>query len=306
MRNNAIARIIIWSIVLVLLVGTLAAVLVGPNWSREFRNRSGSTAETFVPVVSQQSGAIELEPDQIQNIEIEWVSGDIDIRAGNTDKIRFYEENTSDSKYPMVYKISGKTLKIQFSQEEIHFGFGTTINGDIHKDLTIEVPADWICDNLELDVASANLTVSDLVIREVDFDGASGTCDFHSCQVGNLDMDTASGDVTFSGSLNTLDFDAASASFTAVLYGVPRSIDMDSMSGDLDITLPADAGFTLSMDAMSSDFRSEFEYSQNRNGYYVSGDGACRIDVDAMSGDVYIRKAQENATWNVPGETTAP
>ena len=58
----------------------------------------------------------------------------------------------------------------------------------------------------------------------------------------------------------------------------------------LEITLPEDAGFTLSIDAMSDDFESDFETTM-RNGNYVCGDGRCRINVNALSGDVVIHKA---------------
>lgn len=43
-----------------------------------------------------------------------------------------------------------------------------------------------------------------------------------------------------------------------MLENVPNLIKMDSMSGDLTLTLPEGAGFTVSLDAMSSDFSSDF------------------------------------------------
>ena len=66
------------------------------------------------------------------------------------------------------------------------------------------------------------------------------------------------------------------------------------MSGDLDLTLPGDAGFALSMNAMSSDFTTDFD-TVMKNGNYVCGNGHCRINVDAMSGDVIIRRDTEAA-----------
>ena len=150
------------------------------------------------------------------------------------------------------------------------------------------------CDSLELDTASTDLTVRDMIIREMEIDSASGTAKFENCTVSSLDVDTASGDVTFSGSLNELDFEAASASFTGVLENVPDKVKMDSMSGDLALTLPEDAGFTVSLDAMSSDFSSDFP-TVKKNKSYVCGDGHCKIDVDAMSGDVSILKQSADA-----------
>ena len=153
----------------------------------------------------------------------------------------------------------------------------------------MEVPIDWHCDSLEIDAAAASLEVTGLNAEEVEFDGASGRCVFDNCSVEKLDLDTASGDVHFSGSLNQLDCDSASANILLELDNVPRSIDLDTASGDLEVILPADAGFTVTLDAMSSEFQSDFD-TVSRNGSYVAGNGRCRIDVDAMSGDVTVRK----------------
>ena len=64
---------------------------------------------------------------------------------------------------------------------------------------------------------------------------------------------------------------------------------MNSASGDLDLTLPADSGFTLEKSTMSGDFSSDFP-TVSQNGKYLCGDGACRIDFNAASGDISIRK----------------
>lgn len=248
-----------------------------PIYETEYINVSGDTHN--------------FSPTGISELKIEWVAGDILIQPTDTDQITVKEDGVSDEKYAMVLRQSGNTLKIQFC-EDTAFGFGIHFNTpDITKDLTILVPKDWQLDSLEIDCASATVEVNDMTIREVDFDGASGTCEFENCTVEEMDIDTASGDVKFVGSLGMLDCDAASASVYAVLSNTPRRLDMDSMSGDLEIILPEDAGFTLALTAMSSDFTSDFETTM-KNGNYVCGDGSCRINVDALSGDVIIRKSE--------------
>lgn len=233
---------------------------------------------------------VALDASSIRDMEIEWAAGSIRIQPLEITEIRISEKGVNQDADPMVWNVRNGQLNIQYSKNTDHsFGMGLLL-GEHSKDLVIEVPLDWQCNSLEIDAASASLTVEDLTIREMEFDGASGTCVFDNCNVEKLDLDTASGDVRFTGSLQQLDCDAASADIVLELTNVPRSLDMDTASGDLDVTLPADAGFTVSMDTMSGDFDSDFE-TTSRNGTYVAGDGSCRIQVDAMSGDVTIRKA---------------
>lgn len=286
MKTNAIIRIVLFSIAILVLLG----ILLGGLSFGMFSSRNIFTRSDDVSVQGTITSSGSASTSGIRELHIEWVAGSISIQPGDVDTITFSESPVSDSKYQMVVKESGSKLTIQYCKDSVSFpSFG--INMNLTKDLTVTVPRDWSCESLDIDTASATVNVRDLTILEMEFDGASGTCTFVNCNVEELDVDTASGDITFSGSLNALNCNAASASFCAVLNNTPNRIKMDTMSGDLDITLPADCGFTVSMDAMSSDFTSDFPTTTS-NGNHIYGSGACRIDVKAMSGDVTIRKGQ--------------
>lgn len=252
-----------------------------------FRQEDISLQETVY--IEDTDGKDAFPAGSVSELEIEWVAGDILIQPGNSDQIIVREDGLIDSKYAMVLRQQGDELKITFCEEGLGNFIGVGSITELEKDLIITVPRDWVCESLSIECASASVEVNDMTIREVDFDGASGACEFENCTVGEIDIDTASGDIRFIGSLESLDCDAASASVYAVLSNVPSRLDMDTMSGDLDITLPEDAGFALAMDSASSDFESDFETTM-KNGNYVCGDGRCRINVDALSGDVTIRK----------------
>lgn len=238
--------------------------------------------------------------NQVKKISVDWAAGRITVRAADVSEISFYE--TGNSKYPMVWKLRDGKLDIDFCEDDIHFGlfnFG-------EKDLTILVPRDFSCEELEVDTASTTLEVSDLTIREVELDTASGVCRFRNCNISDLDVDTASGDVYLEGTLNTLDFDAASAKFTGVLSNTPSRLKVDSASGDLDLTLPEDTGFTVKMDGMSNGFTSDLP-TTTRNGSHIYGDGRCLIEVDGMSSDVVIRKSEASSPVpTVPEAPTTP
>lgn len=321
MKRDALFRIVLYSVVILIL---LAILLLYPFASSAKQDHAlaatmvpvteplmpmtDSTQETRVAIYFPYEGEKSSFPaGEISEIEIEWVAGDILIQPGSSDQITVDEDGNFDEKYTMVLKQQGKALKIAFCEESVGNYFGISTRTDVSKDLTITVPVDWVCQSLELDVASAQVEVNDLTIRDVDFDGASGTCEFENCIVEEIDIDTASGDISFVGQLDTLDCDAASASVLAVLSNVPSRLDLDVMSGDLDITLPEDAGFSLRMDAMSDNFTSDFD-TVLKNGNYVSGDGACRINLDALSGDVTIRKGEPSfpAAPEAPNAPTAP
>lgn len=285
MKTNAIIRIILFSLAILVLGSILLGVVAYETFS--FRNETVTTSGWDGPL--QVHSAV--KASDIQHLEIEWAAGSITILPDSgSDQIIVQESVVPKEKYAMHVTQSGNKLKIEFTNEDT-FYIGIGSNELDAKDLVIYVPADWVCSSLEIDAAAADVKVSCLTIDEVEFDGASGICTFEDCHIEKLDIDTASGDVNFTGSLGILDFDAMSAKFTGTLKVAPDRIDLDTMSGDLELYLPEDCGFTLSLEAMSSDFHSDFATNTQGNEYHY-GDGRCRISVNAMSGDVAIYKLQ--------------
>lgn len=296
MKTNAIVRIVIFSLAIMVLLAILIAVLGFNIYMADGKIHWASHDMVEEPIGVVNQGIV---AEEVRNIEIEWVAGSITIQADdNAADITITEYASPNCEHQMVWKQSGQTLKIQYSRESIEFpSFG--INVDTSKELVIIVPSGWTCNTLEVETASATMDVTGLTIREFDFDGASGVCNITDCNVDELDIDTASGNVTFAGTLKNLDCDAASANCSITVFNTPASIEMDAASGDLELILPEDTGFTCHMETMSGEFESYFEF-ENQNGAYVHGDGSCQIKVSAMSGDVCIYKGVSHHSGHHP------
>ena len=278
MKSNAIVRIVLFSLAILLMASILLGVLLFDSFS-------------FIDSPTEQIQSDTVTAD-IRNIEIEWVAGSITFQTDpSITEIAIHEESSIDSKYQMVLKQVGQTLKIQYSDEKIKL-VGINASKYSSKNLVITIPSGWICNSLEIDTASAEVIMENMTIREFDFDGASGDCRITSCDIGQMDMDTASGDIYFSGLLNTLDCDAASADCTIEVTNIPSSIQISALSGNLDLILPPDAGFTCVSDSMSGSIDTDFAVRRDTDGI-TCGDGSCKIKLSALSGDVSILKGLE-------------
>lgn len=300
MKRNVIIRIVLFSLAIVVLLGILLAG-IGARYFMTAWHTSGISEITHN--VGLTGGTVaasgSVQADEIRSIEVDWAAGAIRIVRGDTDRIEFSETAVENDKYPMVWKQSGDKLILQFCETDRNW-FGFSFDGTLSKELVITVPRDWIGDELELNVASAVVSVKHLAIHNVDFNGASGTLTLDDCTVEELDIDTASGDIRFSGSLDVLDCDAVSADCVLSLTNNPSRISIDSVSGDLTLFLPEDCGFTVGMDTISGDFASEFASSESGK-FHIYGDGRCRISVSGVSGDLAVRRAEGHS-----GEPTIP
>lgn len=251
MRTNAIIRIILFSLVIVLL---LAILVVGIGFDQFMFRGTGTVANE-----ASVSAA------DVSDLHINWAAGSITIQTGETDQITFQETGEITEKTAMVYSLTGSTLSIDFAKSSHVIGFGNLPS----KDLIITVPADWLCRELELDAASVNVNVIGLTVESVDLDGAAMK-------------------FRFDGSIYALDCDGASCEINVVTATNPHSIDIDGASCELALTLPADCGFLVQMDGLGCSFESNADY-QTSDGSYMYGDRYCKVNADGLSCQVDIR-----------------
>lgn len=292
MKTSAIVRIIIYSLLILILIGIMGGFIAD-----EIYLSGDGFQRTESPVHTESLAEInQLDfTTQVQNIEIVWVAGSITIHPSDSiSSIHVEEYAPNGTEHTMVCRQSGQTLKIEFSEEKEALKLIGN-NHTVSKDLVIRVPKNWNCNNLEIDAAATDVTIQDLTVNELDFDGASGKLILDNCNIVDLDIDTASGDVDFNGILKDLEFDAASAKFYGDFRQVPNHLNMDTASGDLEIVLPEYCWFTCELDALSSRFETDFA-TTTENGIYIHGgkDNACHIKISALSGDVSILKGVSN------------
>ncbi len=257
MKGEAIVRIIIYSLVILILAAILTGGILAGNILSELDFDAAVADGEIEPVGS-------VSAETVKSIDIEWVGGTVLLQTADTDEITISENGGLDSKNKLVWKQTGENLKIQFSQPKGFWGnvFGMTSN--MYKDLVVTVPKDWICTELEVQSVSAELTVADIT-------------------VGHLDIETVSGDVKFTGSVREATLNSVSADCELRLdLGVQR-IDTESVSGDITVYLTEEQGFSANLDSVSGHIISEFGYSSH-------GDFSCRIDGESVSGDITIRK----------------
>lgn len=271
MKSNAIARIIIYAIVAIVLISILCGFLIMDTFVINIGSDNGTVVE----------GETSIDASEIKNIEIDWAAGSVEIIVTDADHITISEVMPEDSKYKMTYKISSNTLKLEYATGVFSIGFGDW--SIPKKDLIITVPKDWICEELEIDGASLAINIQNLTIEKFDLDGAS--CD-----------------VFFAGSLDRIDIDGASTSLTLSCTNQISAINIDGASCDLDLTLPQGCGFLLQMDGLSCDLHTDLS-GVTADGKTVYGNGHCKIDVDGISCDVTIAESECAHQWG-PGMPT--
>ncbi len=278
-RVGAIIKIVICSVLLIAILSptvVLGDIKLDPfNFSTLIYDDSDYTV----------GGATIPSEAAITNLDIEWSYGTVLVEYWDNDYISATEsagEELSDSEQ-MRHRLLGNTLSIK-SQPPM-FGFFVSTP---EKHLTVYLPYGTELSELRISSSSGATTVNGISAKRANLDSASATVSLSHCSFDELDMDTASGDLTFSGSVRQVNLDSASGDMSLTLHNTPNEIDIDTASGNAEIILPADhPGFRLEFDSASGDL--VLPADARRFGDEVTfGNGATEINMDSASGDLKV------------------
>lgn len=210
-------------------------------------------------------GAAELS-ETVEQIDIHWPVGSVTIKPHGSDTVSFSEESAKDltEDAQLRYWLDGTTLHIQFCQA------GKWWLDDMEKDLTVLVPEGLALAELEVNTVSGALEVElTQPLEEFSGDSTSGSFQISAPAVEDFSASSVSGPVRLS------------------VKEAPKALDIQTTSGDIDLTLPEDASFTLDYDSTSGDLTTDLPH-RTEKGQYIFGDGKNEYVIGTVSGDVRI------------------
>lgn len=299
MKKNVIVRIVLLSLTALILTGILLWGLnVGGamDWTQErlgwgggFGGWSFGFSHLYDNADSYTIGSGSVEADEITDLEINWISGSVDIDVYDGDVITFTEPEGLKEDYQLRYRVSGGKLIIQFCKPSWTFGF---VKNPSSKQLTMQIPRSMLpqLNEVDLSVTSAKVTAESLQANICEVDNVSGELTFRNCTFGNINVDTVSGGLDYTGTVETVDFDGVSSNLKLDLNNTPREVQSDVVSGEVRMTLPKDSAFSARLDTVSGKLTCEFPTTSQGETIYC-GTGGGTYEFDSVSGGVSILMA---------------
>lgn len=279
-KHSAVVRLILFSVIAVVLVGVLAWGIGGKPLLRHIKTS----------VVSQNSVTLAegtpIRASDVDELEISWVAGNVRIVPGTQEEITVTEE-LLNSDHPMILRQDGSRLVVDFCESSWYTSLSVP-----KKNLTVTLPAGWSGKRLKVNLVSAGLTCSDTAFEQLELSTVSGAYTFQRCGAGDMKVESVSGNLNFTGTLRQLKFDGVSARVNLTTQEAPERIQMNSISGDLELTLPAGCGFTLNNSSLSGRLDTDFPTTE-QGGSTISGNGACQIELNGVSAGVHIRQGEQ-------------
>lgn len=249
-------------------------------------DRENPTDNSDGPVVDVVGDTYAVAADGIRDINIEWVSGTVVIEAGEGDDIVFAESSTSELEEveKLTYTLRNGELTITFAQQGLKT-FSKT------KNLTVQLPAELVLNEIEVDTVSAAVEVTGGTAIELNLESTSGNF-LANGSFGKVSAETISGEVTLEGSFASIEVDTTSGNLTVEESGTLAKLDVETVSGDVELSLPATAAFDLHYETASGELDSGgFALKQTSGENYTVGGGGNRFEVETVSGNLTLKSS---------------
>lgn len=273
-----------------------ASMLTGCNFGINFVNRYGNYADASKYSV----GSFTYAAEDVDAVEINWVNGEIEIVQSELAELSVTENGeTLDSEEQMHYYIRNGKLIIHYC-ESGHFG---EINS-AKKKLRVEIPVDV---DVDIDNVSADISIGEMRVGDFELTNVSGDVSFAGITADwDIDIEIVSGKIdvksvcarTFSvngvsGNINAAKIDADEIDIeivsgkTELVLARACEVDISGVSGNVKITLPEGIGAEVELDSASGNLHSDRDYTKKGDTYFFGG-GEAKIDVETVSGELYI------------------
>ncbi len=284
-KRRAAAKLVGWSIILVALLSVLIVLSVFDNASYNIFRGSFSLVSGFSYSNSERyTAGNKTYTDEIKNIDIEWAAGDITLKVHDGDEIIIEESgNIQKESDKLRSLIDNGTLYIKYAASGVRF-FGNSFPS---KSLTVTIPRKYASSmhDIEVDAASASVGVElGITCRKLSLECASG--DINADIIADeVELHAVSGKLTLKGEADLIEIEGVSGKADIELSCTPESIEVNTVSGDIDICLPSDSSFVAEMDSLSGNMQLN---GKNVGKYCKEGDGASQFDFESVSGNVRI------------------
>lgn len=291
MKRNAIARIIIWSLVSVLLT-SLLVVGISSSPSSFF---TGDWSSGIIGVTYKNSALYNVGggtvTDEFHSIKVNWTNGKINIEAYDGEDTVISETEVAEKENKLRWRVEDGVLKIQQMAAGMRFGLKQTPK----KTLTVKIPSN-VAEGLKAvtsDSVSAEVTITGISASDkIEIDTVSGGANLKNIKTEKLDIDTVSGSIKAAGEFTELESDSVSGDVTISTATPLKKLDCDSTSGNIRLTIPKNSGFTLKADTVSGDISCGLPAVSESKNRRVCGDGSADFETDTVSGDLIITSAE--------------
>lgn len=287
----------------------------GTQAIRPMQDYTAAASTTASASGGQHQGGSVTVTDTVRNIQVDWVSGQINFTTHEGDGIFVSEtaDRALDASSTLYYAMEGRTLHIKFTEKDRYTG--DELDG-LLKTLTISLPQSMELNGLEVNAAAASVLTRGVRTGELKLNTVAGAITLENTAVREeLAINTVAGEITagytgaetikinnVSGSIRMAEDQPAgeiklvsvSGKVDLTLGAAPASCSVQTQNGSIRFTMPQDMNTGIKTATASgrvtSDF-AELRSSDNGRTRIFGGSRDVRVNVGTTTGSITLLAA---------------
>lgn len=285
----------------------------------------GTNYDTYTDTIYNKATGLGYSIDELSYIDINLSNGKVIFEENESDTIDIVQLKSSssdeiDNENEFYYQYDGTSLWFYsndadfdldgqlFSTDNFTLGIDSIFANVPGKTIVVKIPKTACLsaitvntagadvdinnvntDNFTINSFSGNISAISLKASSMSIQNVSGSVDLDNIASDFLSVNNVSGNVDVNGDIEALTFEGVSGDLSYSTDSLrTSSISINTVSGDANITLPENGGFTVTNSRVSSEIKSEFKGRQ-LDEYYVYGDGSTEIDLNSVSGSITLK-----------------
>lgn len=268
MKKSTQSILVLLLFIIIILAGAFTSISRGNNIGPRSFNDNFYNFFDYKNVENYKNGNGSVGYKGIEDIQVNWPTGKIQISAHKGNQIKFQEsvngKLVEDSN--IIYAVEGSELTIQFKKDSFS-GFFEEFDG---KDLIISIPEKASIDEMNINGISSDINITSIKGNSLKVNAVSGNLEVIDTNFKDVELDGVSGDIK------------------AEFLMIPESLDISSVSGNIKLSLPENPGFNVEYKTVSGSFNSEFTL-ETKDKNHIYKNGSADIEISTVSGNLDVK-----------------
>ncbi len=250
-----------------------------------------------------KTGGASFTVDQVREVEIDWLGGNVEIGQNASGEIHVQEETElTDEEARMRYYLEGTTLKIQYcasgrrvreTEKNLHLSLPKGIALDIDcTSARVNALNSLEFSEFSFECTSGNLEAERIHCdREMEVETTSGSVEIWELTADEFSAKTSSGNISVEKlSARELEGDGKSGRLS---FGFQTAIagEIESNGGDIKIKLMDGVGASILFDSAMGKCKAKDPHTKSKKTYTFAaaeGKGSCNLKVKTFRGDLTV------------------
>ena len=279
-------KIVLLSILAAALILLMVWVIQGENWffrdslsiKEPIEETLEETLEEHSTSVAEGQSATEFSaaPEEIHKIVLSFLNEEIYVQSTADDSITITQQPCDKEELQMKCRVENGVL---YAARPADFLNGFLDGGAV----TLFIPENYVGE-LDIDTASGDISLTECTFSTIEIDHVNAEVLCNGIYADEIELNGTSGEVRLYDCTITesIENNTVSGNMEFVLLSAPQNIEIDSVSGEVVVTLPQNASVATKFESVSGQLINEFA---------TIAHGDTEISVESVSGSLTIKRA---------------